>query len=96
VTANLAHRRPDAYGPLHPWNPMNRPTDADIRDRIARLMAAAKMAATFTPDTADDGVFAALDLLSREPKFVKAVRTIVDALPQHRPAVVQQLFGEGM
>jgi len=71
-------------------------TDADLKDRLAKLMAAGRMAAQFTPDPIDDAVFAALDLLSREPKFIKAVRAVAEALPQHRPAVVQQLFAEGM
>ena len=29
-------------------------------------------------------------------KYLRAVRAVAEALPQHRPAVVQQLFAEGM
>ena len=95
MTANLSTRRSDSYGPIHPWkaSPM---LDAEIRDRIDKLLAAGRMAAQFTPDTLDDAVYQALTLIAAEKKFTRAVRAVAEALPQHRPAVVQQLFAEGI
>lgn len=95
MTPNLSNRRPDDYGPIDPWKrpPM---TDADIKDRLKKLMAAATMAADFTPDDVDNQVYGALSVLAAERKFVRAIRAVAEALPQHRAAVAQQLFGEGM
>lgn len=71
-------------------------TDADLRDRIYKLIAAAKMAATFTPDPIDDAVFDALNLILLEPKVLKNIRAVAEALPQHRASAAQAVFAEGL
>ena len=95
MTANLSTRRLDAYGPVEPWRHV-KITDADVKDRIAKLVTAGVLAADFTPDPIDNAVYQALTLIAAEKKFTRAVRAVAEALPQHRPAVVQQLFAEGM
>ena len=48
MTANLSTRRIDDYGPVEPWRRM-KITDADVKDRIAKLVTAGVLAADFTP-----------------------------------------------
>ena len=95
MTANLSTRRPDDYGPVEPWRHV-KITDADVKDRIAKLVTAGVLAADFTPDPIDNAVYGSLKLILDEPKVRRSIRAVAEALPQHRPAVVQQLFAEGM
>ena len=47
-------------------------------------------------DPIDDAVYGSLKLILDEPKVRRSIRAVAEALPHHRPAVVQQLFAEGM
>ena len=49
-----------------------------------------------SPDPIDDAVYGSLKLILDEPKVRRSIRAVAEALPHHRPAVVQQLFAEGM
>ena len=91
MTANLAHRRPDAYGPQHPWRTM-KPTDREIRDYLGRIRTLGAMAASLTPDKVDDPIAEADRLLSQQPAYIRAVRAVAEALPQHREAAAQAVF----
>ena len=51
---------------------------------------------TLPPDPIDDAVYGSLKLILDEPEVRRSIRAVAEALPQHRPAVVQQLFAEGM
>jgi len=93
MNSNLSHRRPDGYGPQFPWRPM-KPTDREIRDCLGRIRTLGAMAASLTPDKVDDPIAEADRLLSQQPAYIRAVRAVAEALPQHREAAAQAVFGE--
>ncbi len=72
------------------------PREKQIHDRLNQLVSAGKMIAPVTPDKADDLVFEALGLLIEQPKFLKAMVKVIDALPAQRKTAAQAVFAEGV
>ena len=87
MTANLSNRRPDDYGPVEPWRRM-KITDADVKDRIAKLVTAGVLAADFTPDPIGDAVYGSLKLILDEPKVRRSIRAVVDETPPPQPGQI--------